>query len=90
MTGKDLFVIIYTCTWAVLSILFMIICFATKCLDLDFASFICNIAFLSVTSIMVLIKPIRVWVYKHIIAKLQFENLKFKIKIEFYKIKTIL
>lgn len=70
MTGKDLFVIIYTCTWAILSILFMIICFATKCLDLEFASFICNIAFLSVTSIMVLVKPVRRWVDKHIIAKL--------------------
>lgn len=70
MKGKDLFVIIYTCGWAVLSILFMIICFITKCLNLDDASFICNIAFLSVTSIMVFVKPIRRWVDKHIIAKL--------------------
>lgn len=70
MKGKDLFVIIYTCGWAVLSIIFMIICFYTKCLDLDYASSICNIAFLSVTSIMVLVKPIRRWVDKHIIAKL--------------------
>lgn len=70
MKGKDLFVIIYTCTWAVLSILFITICFATKCLPLEDAGFICNIAFLSVTSIMVLVKPIRVWVYKHIISKL--------------------
>lgn len=70
MKGKDLFVIIYTCTWIVLSILFMIICFATKCLPLEDAVFICNIAFLSVTSIMVFIKPIRRWVDKYIIAKL--------------------
>lgn len=70
MTGKDLFVIIYTCVWAALIVLFMTICFATKCLDLEFASFICNIAFLSVTSIMVLVKPVRTWVDKHIIAKL--------------------
>ena len=70
MKGKDLFVIIYTCTWAILSILFMIICFSTNCLKLEDAGFICNIAFLSVTSIMVFVKPIRVWVDKHIIAKL--------------------
>jgi hypothetical protein len=70
MTGKDLFVIIYTCIWAALSILFMIICFTTKCLNLEVAAFICNIAFLSVTSIMVFVKPVRRWVDKHIIAKL--------------------
>lgn len=70
MKGKDLFVIIYTCGWAVLSILFMIICFTTKCLNLEDAAFICNIAFLSVTSIMVFVKPIRRWVDKYIIAKL--------------------
>ena len=70
MKGKDLFVIIYTCTWAILSILFMTICFSTKCLKLEDAGFICNIAFLSVTSIMVFVKPVRRFVDKHIIAKL--------------------
>lgn len=70
MTGKDLFVIIYTCTWAILSILFMTICFTTNCLKLEDAGFICNIAFLSVTSIMVFVKPVRRFVDKHIIAKL--------------------
>ena len=57
MTGKDLFVIIYTCIWAALIVIFMTICFSTKCLKLEDAGFICNIAFLSVTSIMVLRKP---------------------------------
>jgi hypothetical protein len=70
MTGKDLFVIIYTCIWAALIVLFMTICFSTKCLKIEDAGFICNIAFLSVTSIMVFVKPVRRWVDKHIIAKL--------------------
>lgn len=70
MTGKDLFVIIYTCVWAAIIVLFMTICFATKCLKLEDAGFICNIAFLLVTSIMVFVKPVRRWVDKHIIAKL--------------------
>lgn len=70
MKAKDLFVIIYTCVWASLIVLFMTICFATKCLDLEFAGFICNIAFLSVTSIMVFVKPVRRWVDKYIISKL--------------------
>jgi hypothetical protein len=70
MTGKDLFVIIYTCVWAALIVIFMTICFSTKCLKLEDAGFICNIAFLSVTSIMVFVKPVRRWVDKHIIAKL--------------------
>lgn len=70
MKGKDLFVIIYTCVWAALIVLFMTICFSTKCLKLEDAGFICNIAFLSVTSIMVFVKPIRRWVDKHIISKL--------------------
>lgn len=70
MTGKDLFVIIYTCAWAALIVIFMTICFATKCLPFEDAGFICNIAFLSVTSIMVFVKPVRRWVDKHIIAKL--------------------
>jgi hypothetical protein len=70
MKAKDLFVIIYTCIWAALIVLFMTICFSTKCLKLEDAGFICNIAFLSVTSIMVFVKPIRVWVYRHIIDKL--------------------
>ena len=70
MTGKDLFVIIYTCVWAAIIVLFMTICFATKCLKIEDAGFICNIAFLSVTFIMVFVKPIRRWVDKHIIAKL--------------------
>jgi hypothetical protein len=70
MTGKDLFVIIYTCIWAALIVIFMTICFSTKCLKLEDAGFICNIAFLSVTSIMVFVKPVRRWVDKHIINKL--------------------
>ena len=70
MTGKDLFVIIYTCVWAALIVLFMTICFATKWLKLEYAGFICNIAFLLVTSIMVFVKPVRRWVDKKIISKL--------------------
>lgn len=70
MTGKDLFVIIYTCIWAALIVIFMTICFSTKCLKLEDAGFICNIAFLSVTSIMVFVKPVRRLVDKHVISKL--------------------
>ena len=70
MKGKDLFVTIYTCVWAALIVLFMTICFATKCLTLEYAGYICNIAFLSVTSIMVFVKTVRRWVDKHIIDKL--------------------
>ena len=70
MTSKDLFVIIYSCIWAVIIVIFLTVCMTTKCLALDDAGFICNIVFLLVTSIMVFIKPVRRFIDKYIISKL--------------------
>lgn len=70
MSSKDLFVIIYSCIWAVIIVIFLTVCITTKCLTLDDAVLICNIAFLLVTSIMVFIKPVRRFIDKYIISKL--------------------
>ena len=70
MTAKDLFVVMYTCIWASVEVLFVIICWATKCLPMSDVVLICNAAFIGVTSIMVFVKPVRKFVDKHIIAKL--------------------
>lgn len=70
MTQKDLFVIIYSSVWVAIITIFMIICYSTKFLPLDDASFICNVAFLITTSIIVLVKPARKWLNKNIISKL--------------------
>ena len=70
MTQKDLFVIIYSSVWAAIFAIFVIICYSTKFLPLDDASFICNVAFSITTSIIVLVKPIRKWVDRNIISKL--------------------
>ena len=70
MSNKDLFVVMYTCTWAILITIFVFVCFFTKYISMLDVVFISNVAFLGVTSIMVFIKPVRSFVYKHIIAKL--------------------
>ena len=70
MTQKDLFVIIYSSVWVAIIAIFMIICYLTKFLSLVDAGFICNVAFLITTSIIVLVKPVRKWVDKNIISKL--------------------
>lgn len=70
MSGKDLFVVIYTCVWATLITIFVTVCWATKCLSMADATLISNASFLTVTSIMVFVKPVRRFVDKHIIAKL--------------------
>lgn len=70
MTGKDLFVIIYTVTWAIIETIFFFACWFTKCIPTDEVVLICNVAFLGVTSIIVFVPPVREWVNKHIIEKL--------------------
>ena len=70
MSGKDLFVVIYTCVWAALITIFVMVCWATNCLSMTDATLISNASFLTVTSIMVFVKPVRRFVDKHIIAKL--------------------
>ena len=70
MSGKDLFVVMYTCIWAILITIFVMICFCTKCMSMSDVVLISNVAFLSITSAMVFIKPIRKFVDEHIIAKL--------------------
>ena len=70
MTGKDLFVIMYCTTWMVLELLFVMVCWATKCLSMGDVVAICNVAFLSATSLMVFVKPIRKFVDEKIISKL--------------------
>lgn len=70
MSGKDLFVIMYTCIWASLITIFVFYCALSHCMTIDDAVLISNAAFLGVTSVMVFVKPVRRFVDKHIIAKL--------------------
>ena len=70
MSGKDLFVVMYSCIWASLITIFVFACCGTKCMSMSDAVLISNFAFLSITSAMVFITPIRKFVDKHIIAKL--------------------
>lgn len=70
MSGKDLFVIMYTCIWASLITIFVFYCALSHCMTINDAVLISNAAFLGVTSVMVFVKPVRRFVDKHIIAKL--------------------
>lgn len=70
MSGKDLFVIMYSCIWASLITIFVFYCALSHCMTIDDAVLISNAAFLGVTSVMVFVKPVRRFVDKHIIAKL--------------------
>ena len=70
MSNKDLFVVMYSCIWASLITVFVFVCWGTKCMSMTDAVLISNVSFLGVTSIMVFVKPVRSFVYKHIIAKL--------------------
>lgn len=70
MSGKDLFVVMYTCIWATLITIFVFACFFTKCMPMSDAVLISNVSFLGVTTIMVFVTPVRRFVDKHIIAKL--------------------
>jgi hypothetical protein len=70
MSGKDLFVIMYTCIWASLITIFVFYCALSHCMTIDDAVLISDAAFLGVTSVMVFVKPVRRFVDKHIIAKL--------------------
>jgi hypothetical protein len=70
MSGKDLFVVMYTCIWASLITVFVFYCALSHCMTISDAVLISNAAFLSLTSIMVFVKPVRNFVDKHIIAKL--------------------
>ena len=70
MSGKDLFVVMYTCIWASLITVFVFACCGTKCMSMTDAVLISNVSFLGVTSIMVFVTQVRRFVDKHIIAKL--------------------
>lgn len=71
MSKKDLFVIIYCCTWGSLSVILLcILCYWLKIVDPSTYVFASNMAFLAVTSSFVFIKPVRRFVDKHIIEKL--------------------
>lgn len=70
MSGKDLFVIMYTCIWASLITIFVFYCALSHCMTINDAVLISNAAFLGVTSVMVFVKPVRRFVDKFIIAKL--------------------
>ena len=70
ITSKDLFVLIYCSVWASLLVIFATVTILNNWLKPGDVTLIGNVAFLSVTSIMVFVKPVRRFVDKHIIAKL--------------------
>lgn len=70
MTGKDLFVVMYSCVWGAIITLFVFYCMLSKCMSMADAVILCNGAFLTVTSIMVFVTPVRKFVDKHIISRL--------------------
>lgn len=70
MSGKDLFVIMYTCIWVGLITIFVFYCALSHCMTINDAVLISNAAFLGVTSVMVFVKPVRRFVDKFINVKL--------------------
>ena len=70
MKGKDLFVIMYACVWASLITVFVFYCALSHCMSMADAVLISNASFLSITSIMVFVRPVRHFVDRQIIARL--------------------
>lgn len=70
MSKRDLFVIIYCSIWGSLGIILTTLVHLNHCMDDSTFSLLWNILFLIVTSSFVFIKPIGLFVDKHIIEKL--------------------
>lgn len=69
MDKQDYFVAIYSFIWIVLILIFGIFFVLGKC-DKTAYIILSNASFLTVTSIIVFIKPVRKWVDEKIISKL--------------------
>ena len=67
-TKKDLFVVIYCCIWLIIGTIGTF--WSVKHWDSGMFVVAHNVAFLTITSSFVFIKPVRKWVDKHIIDKL--------------------
>lgn len=70
MSKKDLFVIIYCCTWGIIGILGSIFTHFNEHFDEDWFTIFYQMLFCWITASFVLIKPIRKLVDKNIIDKL--------------------
>lgn len=69
MTKRDRFVATYSSVWIFLLVVLTSIVYVNKLIDTGTWVLICNVTFLVITALFVLIKPIGDWVDKYIISK---------------------